>query len=194
MGATDLGIYRRCINRFIYRRFIHRRFWRRYGGNLAGSPQEELDLLTRGASRQVRPGELSGPGATPGGGRELRVSYLACNGGPHQVPRRSDLAPVRPFGRRVGGGGRDRRFLERRRRQPGTEHHPPLPRPGALPRLAGVRHLLSVLYPPAEGRRPGEDPDVAVRECFSISGGAYRDQGRHTFRWRPSTAERPASR
>ena len=123
---------------------------------------------------------------------EFRIS--PGHGGPHQVARRPDLAAVRAQRRGARRGRRHRRLAQRGRRQPGPQHHPPLSRPGALPGLAGLRHLLPVLHPPAQGGRSREDPDVAVRVGVPVPRGAHRDPGRHHVRRRSAAAQRPAAR
>src|ERR1041385_5497738 len=130
----------------------------------------------------------------PHGDRQLRVPDLAADGGPDQVPRRPDLAPVHPDHPGARGGGRDRGFARGGPRQPGPQHHPPLPRPGALPGFAGLRQLLPLLHPASQGGRPGKDPDVPVRVRLPVPGGTHRDPGRHHVGGRPSHALRPAAR
>ena len=143
---------------------------------------------------QVRPRALPRPRPPAPGGRELRVPDLAGHGGPDQVARRPDLAAVRPHGRGARHPGRHRGLAQRGRGQPGPQHHPPLPRPGAVPGLAGLRQLLPLLHPPAQGGRPREDPDVAVRERLPVPRAAHRDPGRHHVRRRSAAAQRPAAR
>ena len=58
----------------------------------------------------------------------------------------------------------------------------------------GLRQLLPVLHPAAQGGRSREDPDVAVRERLPVPRAAHRDPGRHHVRRRPAAAQRPAAR
>ena len=149
-------------------------------GDLAGSPQNELDQVARGARGQVRPGALPRPRPPAAGGRELRVPDLAGDGRPDQVARRPDLAAVRPDGRGARHRRRRRRLARRGRATrpvPNITHRYP---DRALFLVSpGLRQLLPVLHPAAEGGRSREDPDVAVRVGVPVPRAAHRDPRRH---------------
>src|SRR5205809_1857885 len=120
-------------------------------GVLATATAYAEHRLARSARRQVRRRALSRPRAAATGGGEFRVSDFPRHGGPHQGAGRPHLAAVRarPAGarstRRAGG------LVGRGRQLARAEHHPPLSRPGAVPRVAGVCRVLPLLYPAAQG-------------------------------------------